>query len=70
MSFIFGAIATPHEFYIGAKRHHLRARATNGSVGGSDVEAKAEVERSERGVSRASGSEATAYEIFVSVLST
>ena len=56
MSFIFGAIATPHEFYIGAiatphelyigaKRHHLRARATKGSVGGSDVEAKAEVER-------------------------
>ena len=45
MSFIFGAIATPHEFYIGATATPLKARATNGSVGGSDVEAKAEVER-------------------------
>ena len=24
MNFIFGAIATPHEFYIGAKRHLLK----------------------------------------------
>ena len=55
MSFRIGAVATPHEFYIGAKRHLLKARATNGSVGGSERTSKASV--------RAEGAKRTASDI-------
>ena len=41
MNFRIRALATPHEFYIGAKRHLLKARATRGSVGGSERTSKA-----------------------------
>ena len=41
MNFRIRVLATPHEFYIGAKRHLLKARATRGSVGGSERTSKA-----------------------------
>ena len=46
MGLIYKTIVIPHLFLKSERqRHHLRARATKGSVGGSDVEAEAEVER-------------------------
>ena len=44
-SFLIETRNTSWVFEIGATATPLKARATNGSVGGSDVEAKAEVER-------------------------
>ena len=64
MNFRIGALATPHEFYIGAKRHLLKARATRGSVGGSERTSKASVRaRVSKASVRAEGAKRTASDI-------